>query len=736
MSADGQTVLSVTRLANLVSDISADDNGNLYVACGTDGLIKLNSTATTLIWKKTVSGKYNYRTDAGPSGNVAALFTTETNMDEARHSNGEVKVYSSTGSQTGSYLTGNQYSTDICIHEASQTVIVLGYKNFTTLGEPGGGYFPVDVPWYKGYSYTGTVKYQGYDWAASETDPRWLNKAENNMADSRGARCDIGEDGKLYMLFETDGGNHPFRYLPFDNVTEANIVGGDSYSNFFSTNTEPKIFVGRYEPANGAYILGQQITNRLPNGFGNTIRTKNGAVAADALGRVYIGASAAFGMPINLEYIPGGYTGGAALFMLSADFRERDMVTRYNTDGFSHALAVRDNKIVIGGSTKQTNQFVYQAVQSTRSGTADGWFTVANYDGLSGFNKNGVHPRLVFDASMVATLQSRRTVEPYKSMYNYMVANLNSNDIVNTASVDPIGQASVKAQMAAFLYLVTGNDSYAQQAKTIINERITDNSGSYAWADASVKGLNLYWIGVRAAMTYDWCYNAPSWQDEAWRYKVSLALKNMAVVIDENGGAEQAQDVANNWRGSRPASAGLIYLATDHTFDESRIASNYDKVMTYINANLGGAGTSGWNLEGQNYLFYPWGTFIGPFGMAAARFDASLDLRNVPQVQQTYWSSYASASNAIDLHDLGGLRPDWSDDHPLLNGEGVFGQAFYYGKSTHIAGMKHWYDRIQGSLNPHRSIWDGARGGTIWSYLHYPANTTAANPITNSSLDR
>ena len=273
LSADGQTVLSVTRLAAEVSDISTDNSGNLYVACVGDGLIKLNSTATLLSWKKTVSGKFAQRVDAGPSGRTAALFTTAHDIDEAKQGGGEVRVYTSTGSQTGSYSASGQYTNDICIDEASQTVIVLGYKNVTT-NDGDDNHFPVDIPWYKGYSYTGTLKYKGYDWAADDQDPRWHNRADNNMADSRGARCDIGEDGKLYMVFETDGGNHPFRYLPFDNLAPASIVGGDNYSEFFNTDTEPKIFVARYEPADGNYVLGQQITNRLSNGAGNTIRTR------------------------------------------------------------------------------------------------------------------------------------------------------------------------------------------------------------------------------------------------------------------------------------------------------------------------------------------------------------------------------------------------------------------------------------------------------------------------------
>ena len=111
---------------------------------------------------------------------------------------------------------------------------------------------------------------------------RWLNKYDNNMADSRGARCDIGEDGKLYMVFETDGGNHLFRYLPFDHALTAKIVGGDNHFTFANTGTEPKIFVGRYEVATGDYINWvSNIPTGLANGDENTTRTNNGAVAAD-----------------------------------------------------------------------------------------------------------------------------------------------------------------------------------------------------------------------------------------------------------------------------------------------------------------------------------------------------------------------------------------------------------------------------------------------------------------------
>jgi len=52
LSPDGRTVLSVTRLADLVLDLAVDENDNVYVALWSEGVIKLNSTATSVIWSK------------------------------------------------------------------------------------------------------------------------------------------------------------------------------------------------------------------------------------------------------------------------------------------------------------------------------------------------------------------------------------------------------------------------------------------------------------------------------------------------------------------------------------------------------------------------------------------------------------------------------------------------------------------------------------------------------------
>jgi len=48
----------------------------------------------------------------------------------------------------------------------------------------------------------------------------------SRRVDTRGYRCAIGRDGRLYIAFEAAGGNHLFRYSPTDINEPFKLVGG------------------------------------------------------------------------------------------------------------------------------------------------------------------------------------------------------------------------------------------------------------------------------------------------------------------------------------------------------------------------------------------------------------------------------------------------------------------------------------------------------------------------------
>lgn len=727
LAANGQTVLSVTRLAALLTDMSHDTLGNLFIGAGPDGLLKVNSTATSLIWKKTFD-KNVFRVDAGKAGNSVVLTAPGTGYEEGTITGVTIRVHDASGTELGAFGGPTQYSMDVAIDEASQTIISVGKKNFYTPSFTGAPALPVYVPVVQGRTYSGTIKYTAYDWESDQNSSRWLNKSENNMADAHAERVEIGEDGKAYVLFEVAGGNHVLRYDPFDIMKKVTIVGGDNYFGFSNTGTELKTVIGRFEPGTGAWLLGQQMTARLSSGAGNSFRCNKGNIAADKIGRVYVTGSSSAGMPINLEYLPGAYTGGSYLLVLSPDFTTRELSARFNTGGWGRAVAVRGDQVLVVGQTTASNQFIRNGLQTSLNGGGDGWFVVGNYNQFFKY-RPGVHPRLFFSQSDVAALRAKATVAPFNSMLTTIQSTLSLSNFANEPidTLDPYDLIT-KAKNLAFLYVIDGDEAKAIECRQLVQKVI--NQTTYPWASTSVKGLASYLLGSSVAIVFDWCHNSPHW-DAQWRYTVSQKLVQMADMITANGGTEQATDLASNWQGARGASAGLIYLAADHTLNTTNLDAMHNKVFNYVNSNLGsGSASKGWNLEGLGYTFYPWGMMVGPYGIAMARYDANRDLRNINAVRWLYWTGYSVISNALNLNGFGGFRPDFSDDNPHMAGEGFYGQAFWYGMPEHIKGMKYWYDRTQGSSSPYGAQWDKARCGTIWSYLYYPKDSVATQPMT------
>ena len=111
-------------------------------------------------------------------------------------------------------------------------------------------------------------------------------------------------------------------------------------------------------------------------------------------------------------------------------------------------------------------------------------------------------------------------------MYQQLIALRDKNNY-GTGAYDPTApyDQSLRAKIDAFLYILTGDDSYAQEAKTLIEARIDDRTSDYAWADPSVKGLGLYWMANTTSSVFDWCYNAPSWQDEVLTLQSVFCLR-------------------------------------------------------------------------------------------------------------------------------------------------------------------------------------------------------------------
>jgi PKD repeat protein len=434
ISADGKSVLSALRIADEVVDLSIDDNNQLYIAAGYDGLIQM-PTPTTFGWQR-LNGNYVHRVDAGGDGQSAALVPGNVSNRENNAGGGRIYHHAQDGTLLNDF-SGTQNTLDIAIDTERQSIYLTGWRQLGGIWGPSdqcsGGTntrFPVQIAYLRACAFNGSIKWHSYSWDRETTpgvdtnpcpffdpaypelsvemlNPAWLNRYTNNMADTRGIRIILGDDGKLYAGFEAAGGNHIFRYDPYDLSRSVDIVGGDGWHSFTNTGSSHKTFVGKYDPETGNYLQGQQLNTIILNANGpgaNGLGLKEGDLYADADGRLFVAGSAAAGLPftgsalyerqpgqIELNPFPSEYyTGGAYLIVLSPDFETREFVTRL-TGGITHSVDARKlpgkpyANIVFGGSDGNLSGspesiipfYAVNPMQPLRGGGAqDGFFVV------------------------------------------------------------------------------------------------------------------------------------------------------------------------------------------------------------------------------------------------------------------------------------------------------------------------------------------------------------------------
>lgn len=724
LSEDGTTILSVAVVGPAVHDLDVDGSDRIHVAAGSAGALVLNPGADTVLWSASYAPAHAHRIDASATGNFAVLISETADFREAKIvSNSSNPLYDANFNQIGLIPGAAAYTTDIAVDEQSETVIVIGWKNITSMEDGSISGNPVDIPAMIGRAYDGTVKWRAYDWEKESSGSRWLNLYTNNMADTRGNRV-IVHEGNVYAGIEFDGGNTPLRYDPFDLSIQVNVVGGDAFHSMYNTSTVPKTFVGVYEAATGAYQTGQWITNRLDSGIDNTIRIKNGNLMVDTAGRIHVVGSCAAGLPMTHDPFPGSYTGGGYHLVYSPDFESREFVTRLSVKGDNMAVALSPNgAIAIAGQTENA-VFLKNAFQSSLTNSYDATFHVGQYDAYYDFQGGG-HPRLFFDAAELLSIRERLGQEPYASMYAELLARRDSFDFYRP--YDPLNAGSLfgRAKGSAMIYALSGDENDAAAARSDLEAGLAIIGED--WASSSVKGLTLYAYATDLAIAYDLCAGSGSW-DAAFKFQMSKRLVEISDTIVNDGGTEQPSSLGSNWKAIRGSSAGLALLATDHVFDESLADGAHSTVINYLNLNQGGGSGSGWNPEGFGYTAYPFGGYLGPYAIAAGRNDPARDITGDARLMWMTWTGFAGATTAYDVYGLGGVKTDWSDDNAHVGGEGTYGLAFFFADEELLPGIKHAYDRFMGGLSPNGPRWDNVRHGTFWSILYYPESVPSQDP--------
>ncbi|MCD8483041.1 MAG: hypothetical protein LR015_10495 [Verrucomicrobia bacterium] len=400
LSPDASQIVSITKVGTSVIDAALAANDDLVIALGSQGVVKLNSTASQLLWHFDGAGASlnAQRVSIAQDGHVAFLSANPVNQSNSRdlHSGGRIRVLNPNGTLRADWAAHLQCQ-NVTIDSHLGRVYTTGYNQ--TFGGPN----PVQIAYIRSQDFDGSVTHwTAYDWTGNQLEPAATPGVINNMADTRGYQVLIGPDGMLYAAMEAAGGNHIFRWDPFDLNTAVTLVGGDSYHQFFNSYSDHKLVIIRMDPLTAEVDRFQQFTARVGNaGRTNGARMIRGKMQVDNQGRIHVvtdtasgGDSAAktflVGLPLSYNPVPvTEYGGGGAYLILSPDMTTRLHLARIGSRVRPWALHVRQlsgdvlPRVIYGGATENFPAVELpqlQPLQGTRGSTIDGYFSFTHFE--------------------------------------------------------------------------------------------------------------------------------------------------------------------------------------------------------------------------------------------------------------------------------------------------------------------------------------------------------------------
>lgn len=338
------------------------------------------------------------------------------------------------------------------------------------------------------------------------------------------------------------------------------------------------------------------------------------------------------------------------------------------------------------------------------------------------------HPRGIININTRQMMRDRVQREPYKSL----LAEFEKKTVANVASdkriiTRPTAYAILQNMLdLAFLYTLTGQQTYADQAFDYANQCTSD---SVFWLNPMSFGLSRARFLRNCAIVYDLCYNA--W-NTAQRRKISQRIIDCAFSINSTFGFDANYAQESNWMGVR---YGAIFLATIVADDYAAIGSrrspvnalNWDsreRLRDHIRVNIN---PNGWSAESLGYHFFAW-SFITP---AVAAFQNSL-----PGNKATLLENYAPhalnsvlalTSSVLNIRGANnkGIKADLSDDNLGITPD-LFLQVIPIYPASQLPVIKWEVDYLK----------DETLVNSIFYYAaYYPEDIQAENPASRGLLN-
>ncbi len=348
LSASGRDVLSVTHLGGDVNDLAINAAGNIVVG-GDFGVAVLNPTGEQVLWSQgpgSLGGNVS-RVAIADDGTVVTL------------SGKTVTTWTGSGQQIAQHAQVRSYVNDVEIHPQTNQVYVTGFDNKRNALDSNN---PVQVAYVNAFNPTNLETFQWQNWGFDGNT--LTSNGQNDMADTRGYRVSIGDDGQLYFLGEVAGGNSIFRWNGRDRSTPT-LVKYDAYNDPYNSKSPHQVYYARLDPTTGAIDKGQLAFARLngdTSAIANAFRVENGAIAADESGNIYIsgqGFSKIKDRDINQinGQTVGPYTkSDLTALVVANDFQSRRLWTPFTENvgrGNLQGIAVGNGRTAVLGSVSQ-----------------------------------------------------------------------------------------------------------------------------------------------------------------------------------------------------------------------------------------------------------------------------------------------------------------------------------------------------------------------------------------------
>ncbi|NJM46534.1 MAG: hypothetical protein HC860_10400 [Alkalinema sp. RU_4_3] len=405
ISADGKKVLSWITLGKRIDDMEVQAKNDRLVVGGDFGVVWLQISTMKVVAQNTLptlpdpggsKDGTKTRVAMNPAGDTAVL----------RSKN--VMIFDSTGTlKQNRILDGRDFVNDVAINGTGNRVYVVGYSNRRNINDRNN---PVQVPflWAMNPKQNMTCIWRSWDYNPNRlaqfdplkpmegiapdapgsecpTDPNPFHPTKpilNNMADSRLYQVVIARVNgveQLAVLGESAGGNSVFRWdgKHLGKYYEVNSQGNevpietrvkpDAYSNTYNSRSAHFLYYATIRESDGIVMAGQYAVPRLPDatnplrpGLANSFRAKDGGLALDSKGNIYVVGTAAYGIldrdfnSFNGEKVAPYKPYDLAFLMVSPDMKQRLRWTPFSRNpgggGEFNNIALFGDRVAVVGT--------------------------------------------------------------------------------------------------------------------------------------------------------------------------------------------------------------------------------------------------------------------------------------------------------------------------------------------------------------------------------------------------